>query len=163
MALNAYLTIEGETQGPILGSVTQAGRQDKIEVYAWNWEMMSLPDAATGLPSESKTQRPVVMTKAIDKSTPLLLTAQAESERLTLWTLEFYRPSPTGAEAQYFTVRLTNAQVIGVRMEMLNNKYPENMHHQEREHIYFHYENISAEWVEGGLATADIPWSSGGA
>jgi type VI secretion system Hcp family effector len=45
-ALNAYLTIKGQTQGAIQGSVTQKGRENKIAVIAFNHDLKTPVDAA---------------------------------------------------------------------------------------------------------------------
>ena len=68
MALNAYLTLTGETQGDIKGSVTQAGREDSIMVIATQHEIVSPRDAASGLPTGKRQHKPFVITKEIDKS-----------------------------------------------------------------------------------------------
>jgi type VI secretion system secreted protein Hcp len=43
MALNAYLVVEGQTQGKFKGSVTQKGREDSIMVIAVDHEIVSPP------------------------------------------------------------------------------------------------------------------------
>jgi type VI secretion system secreted protein Hcp len=40
-------------------------------------------------------------------------------------------------------------------MEMLNNKYPENMQHKEREHVSFCYQKIEWTWMDGGITAMD--------
>ena len=49
MALNAYLKLKGQKQGPIAGSVTQKGREGKIMVIATSHEIVSPRDAASGV------------------------------------------------------------------------------------------------------------------
>ena len=65
MALNSYLSLSGDTQGDIKGSVTQTGREDTIEIYGWNHEVISPRDAASGLPTGKRQHKPLVITKAI--------------------------------------------------------------------------------------------------
>ena len=67
MALNAYLTLTGETQGKVVGSCTQAGREEAMEIYGFNHEVLSPRDAASGLPTGKRQHKPVVITKAVDK------------------------------------------------------------------------------------------------
>ena len=38
---------------------------------------------------------------------------------------------------------------------MLNNKYPENTQHKEREHISFCYQKITWTWMDGGITASD--------
>ena len=159
MALNSYLTLRGETQGDIEGSVTQPGRENSIEVHGWSHEVVSPRDAASGLPTGKRQHKPLTITKAIDKSTPKLMNALTNNETITDLQLKCWQPSSTGAEVQYYTIELVNANISGIRAEMLNNKYPENMNHMEREHISFTYQKITWTWMEGGI-TAEDDWET---
>ncbi len=155
MALNAYLNLTGETQGKINGSVTRAGREDSIKVIAVNHEVASPRDAASGLPTGKRQHKPFVITKEVDKSSPLLYQLLTNNENITEWDLRFWRPSRSGKEFQYYTVELVNATISGIQLEMLNNKYPENMKHREREHVSFVYQKITWTWENGGITSED--------
>lgn len=155
MALNSYMRLTGETQGEIKGSVTQSGREDSIMVIGYNHEIVSPRDAASGLPTGKRQHKPLTITKEIDKSTPLLMNVLVNNENITSWELRFWQPSPSGQEVQHYTVQLTNASIASIRSEMLNNKYPENMQHKEREHISFCYQKIEWTWEDGGITAMD--------
>lgn len=158
-ALNAYLYLEGVNQGHIKGSVTQTGREDLIMVIGYSHIISSLRDPSTCKASDRLNHLPVSITKEVDKSTPLLLRAFAEHEKMNIFRLEFWQPSSSGAEVQHYTVELEGAYIAGIRQEMLNNKYPENMQHKEREHISFTYDRVIRKWVEGGIEEFD-DWES---
>jgi type VI secretion system secreted protein Hcp len=155
MALNAYMRLTGEAQGDIKGSCTQKGREDSIEIYGWSHEVISPRDAASGLPTGKRQHKPITITKAIDKSTPLLMNVLTNNENLTKWELRCWRPSRTGKEEQYYTVELVNANIAGIRIEQLNNKYPENMQHELREHVSFTYQKITWTFEDGGVMAED--------
>lgn len=160
-ALNCYLRLTGETQGDIKGGVTQAGREDSIMVIATSHSVTAPRDAASGLPTGKRQHQPFTITKEIDKSTPLLMNALVNNENITYWELRYWQPSPSGKEVQYYTIKLYDAHIVGIQQEMLNNKYPENMQHKEREHISFVYGHI--EWIfEDGGITAEDDWSFNG-
>ncbi|MEN8128464.1 MAG: type VI secretion system tube protein TssD [Planctomycetota bacterium] len=156
-ALNAYLELEGELQGPIQGSVTQVGREGLIMVIGYNHIVSSARDASTCMPT-SKRHQPLQITKEVDASTPLLYAAFEGNETLVKFKLDFWQPSTTGTEAQFYTIELTNARIVGIHQEMLNNKYPDNMQHKEREHISFVYEKITRTYVDNGAASQS-DWS----
>ncbi len=159
MALNAYLTLQGETQGEIKGSVTQAGREDSMMIIGFSHEVVSPRDAASGLPTGKRQHKPVTITKEIDKATPLLMNVLVNNENITQWTLRFWQPSKSGKEIQHYTIELVNSSIAGIRTEMLNNKYPENMQHKEREHISFCYQKVIWTWEDGGI-TAEDDWET---
>jgi len=159
MALNSYLTLKGETQSDIKGSCTQAGREDSMEIYGWSHEVISPRDAASGLPTGKRQHKPITITKAVDKASPLLTNVLVNNENITEWHLKCWRPSKTGSEEQFYTIDLVNGNISGARTEQLNNKYPENMTHEIREHISFTYQKITWTWVDGGV-TAEDDWET---
>jgi type VI secretion system secreted protein Hcp len=159
MALNAYLRLKGEKTGEVKGSVTQKGRENSMMIIATSHEVVSPRDAASGLPTGKRQHKPFTITKEIDKATPLLYGILTNNENIPEWKLEYWQPSPSGQEVQHYTVKLTNASIGGVRFEMLNNRYPENMKQKEREHISFCYQKIEWTWMDGGISAED-DWES---
>ena len=88
------------------------------------------------------------------------MAALVNNESITEWSLEFWTPDPgSGKEKQHYTIKLTNAQISEIRLEMLNNKYPDNMQHKESEHISFTYQKIEWTWNDGGITSED-DWES---
>jgi type VI secretion system secreted protein Hcp len=159
MALNAYLRLTGETQGEIRGSVTQAGREDSILVMAVDHQFNSPRDAASGLPTGRRQHQPIVITKEIDRASPLLAAVLARNENITDWRLDFWRPSRSGQEEQFYTIELVNASISGIKLVMLNNAYPENMQLPEMEKVAFTYQKIIWTYQDGGI-TAEDDWLS---
>jgi type VI secretion system secreted protein Hcp len=155
MALNAYLKLKGQKQGEIKGSITQKGREHKIAVIAVSHEVISPRDPASGLPTGKRMHKPFVITKELDKSTPLLFNALTNNENIPEWELQFWRPSGTGAEQQHYTVKLTNANVASINFRMSNNKHPDLMKFAEYEEIAFTYQKIEWTWVDGGITAMD--------
>ncbi len=155
MALNAYLKLKGQKQGEIKGSITQKGRENKIAVIAVSHEVISPRDPASGLPTGKRMHKPFVITKELDKSTPLLFNALTNNENIPEWELQFWRPSGTGAEQQHYTVKLTNANVASINFRMSNNKHPDLMKFAEYEEIAFTYQKIEWTWVDGGITAMD--------
>lgn len=161
-ALNAYMYLVGEVQGPILGSVTQTGREGSIMVIGYGHEVFAPRDASSGLPTNKRQHEPIRITKEIDKSTPLLMNAMLNGEEMDSFALRFWQPAPTGKEVQHYTIRLYGAKIVSIQQEMLNNKYPDNMQHKEREHVSFTYRGIEWIWEDGGISYGD-DWQYAGA
>ena len=42
-----------------------------------------------------------------------------------------------------------------IQVEMLNNEYPENMKHAQREHVSFCYQKIVWAWMDMGITAKD--------
>jgi len=151
-ALNAYLTLKGQKQGQIKGSVTQKGREGKIQVISVSHEIVSPRDAASGLPTGKRQHKPFVITKRIDKSTPLLNAVLSNNETISEWKLEMYEPSAKGAEALAYTIKLTNASIASIRVitDANGDLYEE---------ITFTYQKIEWTWNDGGITAMD-DWES---
>jgi type VI secretion system secreted protein Hcp len=160
MALNAYLKIKGQKSGDVKGSVTQKGREDSIGVIAVSHEIVSPRDPASGLPTGKRMHKPFVITKELDKSSPILYNILVNNENVTEFTLKFWTPqlraaSGMGAEVQHYTVKLTNANIANISFRMLNNKNPELMKFAEYEEVSFTYQKIEWTWNDGGIVAQD--------
>lgn len=160
MALNAYLYMKGQKSGQIKGSVTQKGREDSIAVIAVSHEVVSPRDAASGLPTGKRMHKPFVITKELDKSSPLLWNILVTNENISEWTVKFWTPqlkaaSGTGTEVQHYTVKLTNANIADISFHMENNKHPDLMRYAEYEEVAFTYQKIEWTWNDGGITASD--------
>lgn len=160
MALNAYLSLTGQKQGQIKGSVTQKGREGKIMVIAAEHEVQSLRDAASGIATGKRQHKPFVITKEVDLASTRLYAALVGNEVLTNWELQFWAASSSvgsaaGAEVMRYSVRLTNALVCDIRFHMLNNKNPELARYVEFEEVAFSYQKIEWTWVPAALSASD--------
>jgi len=155
MALNAYMRLKGARLGQIKGSVTQRGREESIMVIAVSHEVLSPRDAASGLPTGKRQHKPFTVLKEVDRSSPLLYAMLADNENIDEWEVRFWRPSPTGMEVQFYTIKLTNANISSIRLEMLNNKNPDLMKYAEREEVAFCYQKIEWTWEDGGITAMD--------
>lgn len=159
MALNAYLTLQAQTQGAIRGSVTQKGREGSILVFGC-WHGIVCPrDPASGQPTGKRAHKPFVIQKEVDRASPLLWSVLCNNENVKEWKLQFYTPSPTGAEKQHYTVRLVNANIASITLKMANNKNPKLMRFPEYEEVAFTYQKIEWTWNEGGI-TSDDDWEA---
>ncbi|WP_312075201.1 type VI secretion system tube protein TssD [Chryseobacterium sp.] len=160
MALNAYLRLKGQKQGEIKGSVLQKGRENKIQVIAVSHDITSPRDAASGLPTGRRMHKPLMITKELDKSSPLLYTAMINNENIIEFELQFWTPQ-IGAkggisqEKQHYTIRLKNASISDIKFRMPNNKIPELANLAEYEEISFTYQQIEWVWTDGSLTSAD--------
>lgn len=133
-------------------------------VIAANHEVLSPTDPASGLATGKRQHKPFIITKEVDKSTPVLYDMLVNNENITDWELQFWRPSISsrtgvGTETQYYSVKLSNARIVDINFHMLNNKNPELVRYNEYEEIAFSYEKITWSWNDGGI-TAEDDWGN---
>jgi type VI secretion system secreted protein Hcp len=157
MALAGYLTLSGTKHGPILGSVTQKGREGSIEVISLYHEIVAPRDPASGRPTGKRMHKPFSITKPLDRSSPLLYDVLTNNENLTEVTLRLFRPHAMGVERHAFTVRLVNATISSIQLRLLNTRHPRHSKMPELEEVSFAYQRIEWTWMEGNL-TADDDW-----
>ncbi len=160
MALNAYLKLKGQKQGDIKGSVIQKGREGMIAVVAVSHSIVSPRDPASGLPTGKRMHKPLVITKEIDKSTPLLMNMLVNNENITSLTLDFYQPQVSaaggvGAEKQHYRIQLTNARVAAINTRMDNNTHPDLAKYAPYEEVEFTYQTITTTYTDGGITATD--------
>ena len=155
MPTTAYLTLTGKAQGAIKGNVTAEGREGAIALLAVAYEISVPLDPTTGLPSGKRQHKPIVVTKAIDDTSPSLLKALVTNEVLTTVKIDFWRPAPETA-TPYFSISLTNAIVSDVT---LNSSADEAM--SEIEQLQFVYQRIVWTWTANGTSAQD-DWNATG-
>jgi type VI secretion system secreted protein Hcp len=155
MPTTAYLTLTGKAQGAIKGNVTAEGREGAIALLAVEYEISSPFDPTTGQSSGKRQHKPIVVTKAIDDTSPSLLKALVTNEVLTTVKIDFWRPAPETA-TPYFSISLTNAIVSDVT---LNSSADEAT--SEIEQLQFVYQRIVWTWTANGTSAQD-DWNATG-
>jgi type VI secretion system secreted protein Hcp len=155
MAFHGYLRIVASTQGPIPGSVTQKGREGTILVTEVSHQIIGPRDPVTGRPTGKRMHKPFIITKDLDRSTPLLHAVLAHNENLVRWELQLYHSDALGIERPAYTVQLTNATVASMQFHMLNVRSPGLTRLPEHEAVAFTYRKILWTWHEGGISAED--------
>jgi type VI secretion system secreted protein Hcp len=114
----AYVKIEGKTQGTFKGEATRVAGTNYIAVVRYNYEVTSPHDSATGQPTGRRQHMAVVITKALDATSPQIFQALATNEVLTQVTIEFLTSTVDGKEITYYTVTLKNATISDIHQHM---------------------------------------------
>jgi len=164
MAMMAYMLAKGQKSGQIKGSVTQKGREDSIAVIAVSHSIISPRDPQSGLPTGQRMHKPFVITKELDKSTPVLYNVLCTNENLTEVLIKFWTPQikavqGTGQEVQHYTVKLTNANIAAIDFRMANIRHADLVKFAEYEEIAMTYQKIDWTWNDGGI-TAEDDWET---
>lgn len=159
MALNAYLKLTGEEQGDIKGSASVKGREGRIVVIACSHGIDRVRDAESGRTAGLRRHTPLIITKELDRSSVPLRRALVANETLTCWELQFWRAMTRGTEKQHFTIRLLDARVDSLSLELANTRNPETSRLPEMERVAFAYAKIEWIWTDG--LVAEDTWGGG--
>ncbi|WP_074374667.1 Hcp family type VI secretion system effector [Vibrio spartinae] len=157
----AYITINGATQGLIssgcntkdsMGNKYQESHTDEITILSCVHHM------AKDAQQHRKNHNPIIISKNIDKSSPLLATAFAKQEHLNC-TINFYRTNEQGYNEKFYTIELEKAVISSLDFSL-----PHTTHaHKEEMHevIALSYQNIVWKHNVSGTMGYDS-WGNGG-
>ena len=119
MANNSYMSISGINSGLIsagcstpesMGNKCQASHVDEIMVLSVDHGLLSGNNSGA-------RHSPVVITKYIDKSSPLLAKALDDGERVKC-VIHLYRASATAGEEKYFRIELREARISYISLSV---------------------------------------------
>jgi len=122
----------------ITGAKQGAFSTTPIALTGLSHEIISPRDPASGLPTGKRQHKPIVFTKQLDSTTPLLLNALVTNENLTSVLIGLLRNGQLVA-----TIKLTNANIAD---------YTDN---GDTEHWSLTYQKIEWTWVDGGITASD--------
>ena len=158
MSTNAYLLLKGKKLGFIssgvaseesIGTDYRTEMADQILIRNFSHQIIAPRDVQSGLPTgRPAVHKPLMISKLVDKSSPLIMGALNSGEQLTTFELVWYRSSPeTGSDEPYYAIALEEAVVVDVQ----TNNNPETDNSLHVEDVYFAYQRIT--WTHLGANT----------
>ncbi len=163
MPTPAYMRIEGTQQGVItkgalseasVGNSWQQGHEDQILVQQISHSIAVPGGAQAG----KRMHKPVIITKTLDKSSPLINTALSNGEPLKTCRIEFFRNSVSGGQEHFYTIDLKNALIIGVDLMLPHCQDHSTAHFTQLERVHIAYETITWRHEIAGTSGYD-DWS----
>lgn len=164
MALPVWLDVNGTTQGHITAGASttesvgnfavndHADESRVIEIY----HNVFLPkDPNSGQPTGQRVHESLVITKLMDKSTPLMYNALATGETLTEVKFKFYRTSEAGSLEHYFTWILEQAIIVGMNGMCPDVLDPAKAQYSQIEKVSFSYATITWTHEVAGTEATD--------
>ena len=162
MSLNAYFEeVTGEKQGKFKGGVIQKGREGWIEIIASNHSIKSPRDSASGQATGKRQHEPLRARMYYDQSLPMWYNALVYNESLKSVTIDYFSANKlgtaggAGVETLTYQVKLTNAFVSRIELEMLNNKNPELTRYETMLVVELVYQKIEGTWKLGNKVWSD--------
>ena len=148
MPTPAFMTLHGEHQGLIsegafteasVGNIYQKGREDQIMIQALSHGIFVPKGSGAG----RRMHKPLIVTKAIDKATPLINNALCSGELLKICRVEWYRTSAQGIQEHFYTMELEDAVIIGAEVLMPHCQDPDTAYLTQLEKVHFSYRRIN--------------------
>lgn len=153
----AYLTLKGNRQGLIaagcntkasIGNTYQSGHEDQILVQGFRHNIHVPSGGAT---ASQRQHKPLIISKMVDKASPLLNTAMTIGERLLTCRLDFYRTADKGGLELYYTIEVQDALIVNIDALLPNRQRPENAELGMLEELHIAYRKI--EWIHHVCST----------
>lgn len=114
-----YVTFSPTASGQVLeGGVVIKGKEKSVQGFTLSHELNSPRDAATGAATGKRQHKALTMVLDMDKCLPGLMNAWSRNDNIPSVTIRCYEPSMAGSatEANYMTIKLTNASVSNLQM-----------------------------------------------
>jgi type VI secretion system secreted protein Hcp len=121
-----FMSVEGSRQGVItegayskesVGNSFQSGHDKESLVKGYTHNITIPRDPLSGQPSGQRVHAPFIVTKLLDKASPLLMNALVTGETLKKIEIKKYRTNYEGKLEHYFTTVLEDAVIVDVQSD----------------------------------------------
>jgi type VI secretion system secreted protein Hcp len=126
---------------------TSGGEEVSFPVLSLTHAIVSPRDSASGLPTGKRQHKPMVLTKSIDKASPVLLEAAIQGEPFTVEVTTYLRTG--GRRLPFVIMRLENAFVASIGPTADD---------RPTEEVAFYYNRIAFVYAVSGTTVEDS-WS----
>lgn len=153
MALPVYISMTGENQGEFDAGGVRKGREKWMEGLSIEHEIIVPTDRLSGMATGNRVHGALHFTKEIDKSSPMIMKALVNAETITEVLIRFFRPSRSGAEEEFYSIKLADAQITGVQTLLPHVHTHGNEKPQEK--ISLRYGEIEWTYKDGNIVAND--------
>jgi type VI secretion system secreted protein Hcp len=134
MALQSYLTLQGQTQGKFKGPSRKGSARDGIEIQSFNFGVETPFDPGSGQAVGKRRHNPIQIVREVDSPSPLLFQALSTQERFTSAVVNFTNPSTGVSSGPVRTIELKNSFISSIT-------HSPNSGGKRRERITFEYDD----------------------
>ena len=150
MALAAYMEIQD-----IKGGSTRSGKEDMVEVIAFDHTVDVPTDVNTGQPTGARVHREFQILKTYDKASVLLFQYLCTNKLIPSAKLHWFHTTPEGKEEEYYTMTIENASVVKINPHMLNTDDDQYRKLRHQEWVSFRYQKITWTFKDGNIEFVD--------
>jgi type VI secretion system secreted protein Hcp len=154
-AQRVYIKIEGSKSGVIKDKTSSSKLPDRMDLTSYSFEtgtLMRDMTGGTGAATGRKSHGPVIITKNIGQSSPMLLKVLTTNEILKSVVIEVFRINNSGMEVLEQTITLTNASITNFKQsfstESANSK-------TLQDEVRFIYQKMTVVYADGGVMVED--------
>lgn len=146
------LKVKAKKLGEIKGDCPWKAAQDQIQIYSWEYSVVSPRDPASGQATGKRMHNPVEVVGKLSKAAPLLFNALVTNDSCEC-LLTCFTQKQGSSLTVFYTVELKNANIS--KMEHFTHELDGTLMYR----IAFTYETIVLTWKDGNI-TAEDDWMS---
>lgn len=147
--IKVYLTLKGQKQGQIKGSVIQRGKENSIAIHQLHHEVFVKRDIS-GMPLGGRTYKPLIISKEVDKSSVNLMNSFIQNENLSQIVINFWRTFQN-KEVNFYRIIIPNANISNISQVFETN----NSKTRLVEKIEFNFMKIEFNWIIDNISAED--------
>ena len=131
------------------------GRENTIECIKFEHMVQTSRESGSGMATGRRIHGPIIITKRIDKSTPLLYKALRSNSKID-GALKFYRPNPggDGTTQHFYTIEVKDGRISSIKEWVPNSLDPNTSSLPALEEVSITYRTIG--WTYEPTGATDI-------
>ena len=153
MAGKFFLSVKALKQGDLKGE--NARNPAEIPILGFSFEVTTPRDVATGQPTGRRQHNPVSIYKEWGEISVQLFEALASNENLPLVKIQEMRTDSSGKETLYMEIRLSNATITTIQIDLQHGANPSISTDTEVERVEFTYQKIEIENFTSKVVAVD--------
>lgn len=165
-----FISVEGTTQGlmtegacspeSVGGTINIDDHEKQAIVKAYSHNVTIAKNKTTGQASGQRVHNPMIITKMIDKSSPLFFNALTTGETLKKVEVKWYRNSNSGTHEHFYTVELEDALIVDINTAIESLASSVDNQPTPLEIVSFSYRKISVRH-ETASTSGEDDWRKG--
>lgn len=161
---SVYLKLVSQDSGEIRGPSRRRGYEGQIPVIAVNHDIAVPRDLSTNKPSGKRQHHALIITKEVDRTTPLLNQLMVRNAAIKDAELTFLGTDPNSvfpnAENKLYTIKLQNAFISHIELVLPNISGDPKKNAAMIEIVSIVYSKIEWTWTDGDITGQDT-WEAG--
>ena len=138
-----------------MGTFSKADHVDEILIQAFDHGVTKPTSIQSGQVTGQRVHLPVIITKHIDKTSPILYDMMCHGKQCQEVIFNFYRTEKTGNPELYYTIKLKEALIVDMKSYIPNCLDPNNASYPHLEQVKFSYKQINWDHVIASTAGQD--------
>jgi type VI secretion system secreted protein Hcp len=156
MAQVARIKTTGVKQGVFPGGSPRSGWTNFTEVHGFDYTVSNTFDQNRGTFTGKRAHEPILIRALLDSATPIYWNSLVSNEVVTSVQIDFFTNDKKGAEKNFYSITLTNAQIVSVRQYTHEDPtHDKSTDLREMVEYKIAFQKVDVTWTDGGKTASD--------